>query len=225
MPFQSVNVLPVLPKPHNGLPRGPQLSAPEDKEMKKKLRNRESALAARERKKKKMLELENRVAELGKENDELRSENSIVRDTLISVMQKYGAPDEEIKEVLRIADAKRTIKKEPGLIDNGGEMAKKPKTETGTKRTLMSRHHHHHQTQATKVTMGPEKKCRKIIKQEHTTTTNTPSPGSGDGSNPLIKLPKVVNTTTTQVATSFFVQKNIQVQQTVKQEPIEPTRR
>ena len=56
MPFQnSVNVLPVLPKPHNGLPRGPQLSAPEDKEMKKKLRNRESALAARERKKKKML--------------------------------------------------------------------------------------------------------------------------------------------------------------------------
>ena len=55
MPFQSVNVLPVLPKPHNGLPRGPQLSAPEDKEMKKKLRNRESALAARERKKQKML--------------------------------------------------------------------------------------------------------------------------------------------------------------------------
>ena len=55
MPFQSINVMPVLPKPHNGLPRGPQLSAPEDKEMKKKLRNRESALAARERKKKKML--------------------------------------------------------------------------------------------------------------------------------------------------------------------------
>ena len=116
MPFQSVNVLPVLPKPHNGLPRGPQLSAPEDKEMKKKLRNRESALAARERKKKKMLgkwmvfmliiywytqlgiyalnlhfyilELESRVAELGKENDDLRSENSIIRNTLISVMQK-----------------------------------------------------------------------------------------------------------------------------------------
>ena len=57
MPFQShVNVLPVLPKPHNGAPRlTPQLSGPEDKEMKKKLRNRESALAARERKKKKMM--------------------------------------------------------------------------------------------------------------------------------------------------------------------------
>jgi len=226
MPFQSINVMPVLPKPHNGLPRGPQLSAPEDKEMKKKLRNRESALAARERKKKKMLELENRVAELGKENDDLRSENSSVRDTLISVMQKYGAADDEIKEVLRIADAKRTIKKEPGIVD-GGEMAKKPKTETGTKRTLLSRHHHHHhhQTQATKVTIGPEKKCRKIIKQEHTTTTNTPSPDRSGDRSPLIKLPKVVNTATTQVATSFFVQKNIQVQQTVKQEPIEPTRR
>lgn len=57
MVFQSVNVLPVLPKPHNGPMgvRGPPLSAPEDKEMKKKLRNRESALAARERKKQKML--------------------------------------------------------------------------------------------------------------------------------------------------------------------------
>ena len=57
MVFQSLNVLPVLPKPHNGPcgPRGPTLSGPEDKEMKKKLRNRESALAARERKKQKML--------------------------------------------------------------------------------------------------------------------------------------------------------------------------
>ena len=54
---QSINVLPVLPKPHNGPcgPRGPTLSGAEDKEMKKKLRNRESALAARERKKQKML--------------------------------------------------------------------------------------------------------------------------------------------------------------------------
>ena len=53
----------------------------------------------------------------------------------------------------------------------------------------------------------------------------------------MIKLPKVIanNTTTnvpTQVATSLlngvFVQKNIQVrgiEQTVKQEPVEPTRR
>lgn len=57
MVFQSVNVLPVLPKPQNGVSGrvGPQLSATEDKEMKKKLRNRESALAARERKKQKML--------------------------------------------------------------------------------------------------------------------------------------------------------------------------
>lgn len=185
--------------------------------MKKKLRNRESALAARERKKKKMLELESRVAELGKENDDLRSENSIIRNTLISVMQKYGAPEEEIKEVLRIADAKRTIKKEPL---EPSEMAKKPKPEN--KRTLLRGQ----TTQATKVTLGgPEKKCRKIIKQEH-------------GQEPMIKLPKVIanNSTTTNVPTKLatsllngvFVQKNIQVrgiEQTVKQEPVEPTRR
>lgn len=217
MPFQShVNVLPVLPKPHNGAPRlTPQLSGPEDKEMKKKLRNRESALAARERKKKKMMELESRVTELGKENEDLRSENSIIRKTLISVMQKYGAPAEEIKEVLRLADAKRTIKKEPL---EPSETTKKPKPES--KRPLLRGQQ---PTQATKVTLGPDKKCRKIIKQENS-------------SEPMIKLPKVIANSTTAkgprpqmvVNGPVVFQKNIQVrgiEQTVKQEPVEPTRR
>lgn len=88
--LQTVNVLPVLPKPQHGsgVRNGPALSSAEDKEMKKKLRNRESALAARERKKQKMLELERRVSELGRENNELKVENCALRGTLSNVMQK-----------------------------------------------------------------------------------------------------------------------------------------
>ena len=83
-------MLPVLPKPQNGsgARNGPALSSAEDKEMKKKLRNRESALAARERKKQKMLELERRVNELGRENNDLKNENSALRGTLSTVMHK-----------------------------------------------------------------------------------------------------------------------------------------
>lgn len=223
MPFQSVNVLPVLPKPHNGLPRGPQLSAPEDKEMKKKLRNRESALAARERKKQKMLELERKVDELSKENDDLRSENSVLRGTLSSVMQKYGAPSDEIEETLRIAETKRAIKKEPGCVESSPD-TKKPKPEN--KRPLLRAAT---QTAGPKVTVGPDKKCRKIIKQE------------SNAAEALIKLPKVLSGTTKTTAkvktTSLptkghlFLHKSPiqltrpQLDPNVKQEPIEPVRR
>lgn len=114
MPFQTVNVLPVLPKPQNGsgARNGPALSSAEDKEMKKKLRNRESALAARERKKQKMLELERRVSELGRENSELKVENCALRGTLSTVMQKYGAPQKEIDDTLKTTQT-LTVKKEP----------------------------------------------------------------------------------------------------------------
>ncbi|CAG5091105.1 Oidioi.mRNA.OKI2018_I69.PAR.g12857.t1.cds [Oikopleura dioica] len=113
MPFPTAQqVLPVLPKPQNGPGRnGPALSAIEDKEMKKKLRNRESALAARERKKQKMLELERRVAELSRNNSILKMENCALRGTLTSVMQKYGAQKSEIDETLRLTE-NVTIKKE-----------------------------------------------------------------------------------------------------------------
>ncbi|CBY33549.1 unnamed protein product [Oikopleura dioica] len=113
MPFPTAQqVLPVLPKPQNGPGRnGPALSAVEDKEMKKKLRNRESALAARERKKQKMLELERRVAELSRNNSILKMENCTLRGTLTSVMQKYGAPKSEIDETLRLTE-NVAIKKE-----------------------------------------------------------------------------------------------------------------
>lgn len=88
--FKTVNVLPVLPKPQNGsgIRAGTPLSSAEDKEMKKKLRNRESALAARERKKQKMLELEKKVTELGRENNALKVENCTLRGTLSTVMRK-----------------------------------------------------------------------------------------------------------------------------------------
>lgn len=79
--------------------------------MKKKLRNRESALAARERKKQKMLELERRVAELSRNNSILKMENCTLRGTLTSVMQKYGAPKSEIDETLRLTE-NVAIKKE-----------------------------------------------------------------------------------------------------------------
>jgi regulator of replication initiation timing len=107
-------VLPVLPKPQNGsgARNGPALSSAEDKEMKKKLRNRESALAARERKKQKMLELERRVSELGRENSELKVENCALRGTLSTVMQKYGAPQKEIDDTLKTTQT-LTVKKEP----------------------------------------------------------------------------------------------------------------
>jgi hypothetical protein len=35
-----------------------------------------------------MLELERKVSELGKENDDLRSENSLLKNTLASIMKK-----------------------------------------------------------------------------------------------------------------------------------------
>lgn len=151
--------------------RGPPLSAPEDKEMKKKLRNRESALAARERKKQKMLELERKVNELGKENDDLRNENNILKGTLSSVMKKYGAPSDEIKETLKIAEAKKTksqnIKKEPA--DESSD--KKGNQE---KRNIIR--------PSQKVGSGPGKKRdNPNIKQEITES--------------LIKLPKVASTT------------------------------
>lgn len=119
MPFQTVNVLPVLPKPQHGsgVRNGPALSSAEDKEMKKKLRNRESALAARERKKQKMLELERRVSELGRENNELKVENCALRGTLSNVMQKYGAPPKEIEDTLKTTQT-LTVKKEPHDMKN-----------------------------------------------------------------------------------------------------------
>lgn len=170
MVFQSVNVLPVLPKPHNGPmgARGPALSAPEDKEMKKKLRNRESALAARERKKQKMLELERKVNELGKENDDLRNENSILKGTLSSVMKRYGAPNDEIEETLKIAQAKKNIKKEPVNDESS------PKASDGQKQRTVAR-------QQKVVNAGLSKKRdNSSVKQENT--------------EPLIKLPKVTCT-------------------------------
>lgn len=85
--------------------------------MKKKLRNRESALAARERKKQKMLELERRVSELGRENNELKVENCALRGTLSNVMQKYGAPPKEIEDTLKTTQT-LTVKKEPHDMKN-----------------------------------------------------------------------------------------------------------
>lgn len=183
MVFQSLNVLPVLPKPHNGPcgPRGPTLSGPEDKEMKKKLRNRESALAARERKKQKMLELERKVSELGKENDDLRSENSLLKNTLSSIMKKYGADENEIEEALKIAEAKKLIKKEP-LGDHGITTGSPDKNKT-EKRIL-----------STKTPSGAfTQKCRKVIKQENCDPTikipkNNSNSGNQTGNGTRIQL-------------------------------------
>lgn len=82
MPFSNKSVLPVLPKvkdTQNGSTENMSLSSIEDKELRKKLRNRQSALAARERKKARMLELEKQVATLQESKKQLQDENQALR--------------------------------------------------------------------------------------------------------------------------------------------------
>ena len=84
-------VHPVLPKPENqknGLFENLSLSAIEDKELRKKLRNRQSALAARERKKARMLELERQVLELQESHKRLEHENHFLYSRLNFMKQK-----------------------------------------------------------------------------------------------------------------------------------------
>nr|CAB3267780.1 xBPc X box binding protein [Phallusia mammillata] len=93
MPFTPNNsVMPVLPKPDHAaggiVDSNTPLSAVEDKELRKKLRNRQSALAARERKKARMLELERQVAELQEMNRRTEDENQYLRARLEVMARK-----------------------------------------------------------------------------------------------------------------------------------------
>ena len=92
MPFTANKaVLPVLPKPEilkHGMADNIPLSAIEDKELRKKLRNRQSALAARERKKARMLELERQVMELQESHKLLEHENHFLYSRLGFMKQK-----------------------------------------------------------------------------------------------------------------------------------------
>ncbi|XP_076814947.1 uncharacterized protein LOC143461072 [Clavelina lepadiformis] len=85
------SVLPVLPKPDyakRNTTESIPLSAIEDKELRKKLRNRQSALAARERKKARMLELEKQVSELQETNRRVEDENQYLRARLEVLVRK-----------------------------------------------------------------------------------------------------------------------------------------
>jgi len=86
MPLASNKAIqPVLPKPEKSktdLFESLSLSAIEDKELRKKLRNRQSALAARERKKARMLELERQVLELQESHKRLEHENHFLYSRL-----------------------------------------------------------------------------------------------------------------------------------------------
>lgn len=95
MPFTTKSVLPVLPKPDHVIRsyQSRPLSVTEDKELRKKLRNRQSALAARERKKARMLELEKKVSELQQANKNLEEENSKLRHTLNTILRTAAVPD------------------------------------------------------------------------------------------------------------------------------------
>ena len=91
MPFSNKAVLPVLPKVKNARNESsdnPSLSSIEDKELRKKLRNRQSALAARERKKARMLELEKQVATLQESKKRLQDENQALRLRVDVLTQK-----------------------------------------------------------------------------------------------------------------------------------------
>ena len=82
---------PVLPKPENpkkGICQSLSLNAIEDKELRKKLRNRQSALAARERKKARMLELERKVMALQESHKRLEHENHFLYSRLNLMKQK-----------------------------------------------------------------------------------------------------------------------------------------
>jgi len=91
MPFNNNTVLPVLPKPDHaksGMAENLNSAVIEDKELRKKLRNRQSALAARERKKARMMELERQVAELQEINRRIDEDNQHLRARLDTVMRK-----------------------------------------------------------------------------------------------------------------------------------------
>uniref|UniRef100_H2YU00 X-box-binding protein 1 n=1 Tax=Ciona savignyi TaxID=51511 RepID=H2YU00_CIOSA len=122
MPFSNVKgVMPVLPKPEHISPEGMQenipLSAIEDKELRKKLRNRQSALAARERKKARMMELEKQVAELQETNRRMEDENQHLKarlDTIVQRCLRAGFPldgSSEISWVRVNDDTGRTMQK------------------------------------------------------------------------------------------------------------------
>ena len=106
MPFpQNKNVQLVLPKPEHakkGIHENIPLSAIEDKELRKKLRNRQSALAARERKKARMMELERQVSELQEAQKLLENENHFLRAQIKIIQQKtlQGVPLDKEKDFL-----------------------------------------------------------------------------------------------------------------------------
>ena len=94
MPFQSI-IIPVLPKTSSTDNNRPpqiksQIEHEHDKELRKKLRNRESALAARERKKQRLIELETKVSSLEPEVEKLRSEKNILKQSLYRLMKKFN---------------------------------------------------------------------------------------------------------------------------------------
>nr|XP_039258741.1 uncharacterized protein LOC120335316 [Styela clava] len=100
MPFGIKTVLPVLPKPDNLILDScvsKDMNSIEDKELRKKLRNRQSALAARERKKARMLELERKVDELQQSNNELVDENSKLKRTLSALL--YAPTEQSVRDL------------------------------------------------------------------------------------------------------------------------------
>lgn len=95
---------PVLPKPDSTSLKDKKksVSTMEDKELRKKLRNRQSALAARERKKARMLQLEQTVSELQianqrlfQENEKYKQDISDLKNPNSSAHSNYGSANRQ----------------------------------------------------------------------------------------------------------------------------------
>ena len=95
-----------------------ELNEIKDKEIRKKLRNRQSALAARERKKAKMLHLEGKVVELEESKKKVEEENEFLRARLQTIalqLERIGVKinryDENPSDMFPIIDFSNLSKK------------------------------------------------------------------------------------------------------------------
>ncbi|XP_041644399.1 LOW QUALITY PROTEIN: X-box-binding protein 1 [Cheilinus undulatus] len=91
--------------------------SPEEKALRRKLKNRVAAQTARDRKKAKMGELEQQVLELELENQKLHIENRLLREKTSGLLTE----NEELRQRLGL-DTLDSKEKVQGLLSNGNEM-------------------------------------------------------------------------------------------------------
>uniref|UniRef100_A0A8C9S8Q1 X-box-binding protein 1 n=1 Tax=Scleropages formosus TaxID=113540 RepID=A0A8C9S8Q1_SCLFO len=92
--------------------------SPEEKSLRRKLKNRVAAQTARDRKKAKMGELEQQVLELELENQKLQMENSLLREQTRSLLTE----NQQFRERLGLdaLEVKEKVKKVPSGVDAPG---------------------------------------------------------------------------------------------------------